>query len=89
MKDYKEFYKLVQTDAETSSTKQPRVRDYIFIKCADNVFVIILMVLVVGFFGMTFFLDEASHAERIKFCLNASNLCLGVFLGLFAGRNIK
>ena len=86
MKDFRSFYTVVAKTAEATGQK-PRIRDYFVVKLAENVFVVLLFFLTVFFTAVALFFplrDEEAH----KWTFNAASLCLGVFLGLFAGRKV-
>jgi hypothetical protein len=86
MKDFNKYYSIVSSTADTTG-QRPSVRDYVLIKLVDNVFIILLVVLTLAFawYGLS---RPKSEPDQSKWALNAASLCLGVFLGLFAGRKV-
>ena len=86
MKDYKEYYTTVLKSAETTGDK-PRLRDYAFIKICDNGLVLLLLFLVLLFVAAGYSLAIfSSESKYITWFFDVAKLCLGVFLGLFAGK---
>lgn len=91
MKEYIDYYKTVASHPTTSG-QGPNVAGYFWVKFADNLLFYILLFVLVAFtiFFAWYGLSTSSGTdERAKWALNAASLCLGVFLGLFAGKSIK
>jgi hypothetical protein len=86
VKDFSKFYSVVAKGAEATGQK-PRIRDYVLVKLVENIFVLLLFVLTIVFAAVALFV-EGKNPEAQKWAQNAATLCLGVFLGLFAGRKV-
>ena len=86
MEDWSNYAKTV-TDAKTSTGETPKVGGYILIKITDNFIVVGLVILMVAFAVVGIFF--ADDTEKINWTLHASELCLGVFLGLITGKYKK
>jgi hypothetical protein len=84
MKDWNEYIKTV-TEAKTSTGETPKIRGYILLKITDNFIVIGLVLLMLLFAGIGIFYD-ASQPEKTNWALHASELCLGVFLGVITSK---
>ncbi len=81
MKDWDQFAKTVQKTAQVSGVK-PNPLTYMFIKATDNSLAIAVFLLTILFAFVGLFWFEAADSEKINWALHASELCLGVFLGL-------
>lgn len=91
MKEYLDYYKTV-SNSPSAGGQSPNITGYFWIKFADNLLFYVLLVVLVAFtvffawYGLS---DYGTSDERSKWALNAASLCLGVFLGLFAGKSVK
>lgn len=83
MKEWRDYVQLTN-DSAKGTGGPPRLRDFIALKLADNGLVIALLGLVVLFGSYGLFGQR--DADQRAWALDAAKLCLGVFLGLFAGR---
>jgi|AntAceMinimDraft_9_1070365.scaffolds.fasta_scaffold09872_3 hypothetical protein len=81
MKDWDSFAKTTQETVEVSGTK-PSVYAYILIKATDSSLVIAIFILTLLFAYTGLFQFDKEQTEQINWALHASELCLGVFLGL-------
>ncbi|HEY3932049.1 MAG TPA: hypothetical protein VGM58_06720 [Verrucomicrobiae bacterium] len=86
MNNYKQYYQTVVQDASTTGQK-PTVKEYFWIQVADNIFIILLFTLTILFASVGLFCTTA-NPDGAKWALDNSKLCLGVFLGLFAGKKL-
>jgi hypothetical protein len=88
--DFNDFWRTVAS-TPTSSGQQPSVRNYVMVRIADNLAFLVCVAVLIGltiFFAL-YGLSGGVGDERAKWALNAAHLCLGVFLGLFAGKAVK
>jgi hypothetical protein len=81
MKDWSEYSKS-KINSGSSENNKPKVFEYILIKLTDNFLAVAVFVLclVFGYIGLFTNISESN----IPWALHASELCLGVFLGLLA-----
>lgn len=84
MKSFRDYFDTVQT-----AGSKPSLLHYAFIKICDNGLTAILTVLIIIFIGggIVLYIYNKEYAANILF--DFSKLCLGVFLGLFAGKRSK
>ena len=90
MNNYQQYYQTVVQAAPTTGQK-PTVKEYFLIQVADNIFIILLFVLTILFACIGLFYtptNPAGNPDGSKWALDSSKLCLGVFLGLFAGKKL-
>ncbi len=87
MKDFDKYFKTVAQSSQ-STGQRPSVWHYLVLKLVDNFFVILLFLLTLAFAWYGLVGADSKDPERVKWALNAASLCLGVFLGLFAGRKV-
>ena len=75
---------MVVKSAKTTGQK-PSVCEYLLLRLADNVSVVLLtaMTFLLALIGL---LLPPDKPDGSKWALDAAKLCLGVLLGLFAGR---
>lgn len=85
MKGYKGFCEVVKS----TGSSEPSVSKYFFVKCVDNLFIFILLLVIIGFFVISLVLDQASHGDQARFALWLSSTGFGVFLGMYIGRKIE
>lgn len=84
MKDYQRSYQTVAGSAATTGQK-PSVWVYLVIRLADNIAIVLLFALTLTFAAVGL-CAPSTNTEAIKWSLDAAKLCLGVFLGVFAGK---
>jgi hypothetical protein len=84
MKDFQQYYRTVVKSAQITGQK-PSVYQYLLLRLADNIsFVLLTMImLLLASIGL---LLQPKDPDGAKWALEAARLCLGVLLGLFAGR---
>ena len=98
MSNFKEYSEAATKVAKTTG-QTPDVRGYLRVKIADaidhfvtsaidNALKIALFFLTVAFFYVGLFVPSVP-ADKVNIVLDAAKLCLGVFLGLFAGKKSK
>ena len=87
MKDYQQYYQTVAKSADTTGQK-PSIREYILIKLVDDLFIVLLFVLTF-FFAVVGLFFTPTNGEGTKWALDSAKLCLGIFLGLFAGKKLR
>ena len=87
MQDWSKYTKTV-TDAKTSTGESPKVGGYILIKMTDNFLIIGLVILTLLFACIGIFY-ETEIPEKTNWALHASELCLGVFLGVISSKYKK
>jgi hypothetical protein len=84
MKDFQQYYRIVVKSAETTGQK-PSVCQYLLLRFADN-FSVVLLTAVTLLLASIGLLLPPDNPDGSKWALDAAKLCLGVLLGLFAGR---
>lgn len=82
MQDWSEYTKAV-SEAKTTTGETPKVGGYILIKLTDNFIVIGLVILMLIFASIGIFY-KTEQPEKTNWALHASELCLGVFLGVIS-----
>lgn len=82
MKDWSEYTKVV-SEAKTTTGERPRIGGYILVKLADNFQIILLVAFTLIFAGIGIFYIT-KEPEKTNWALHASELCLGVFLGVIS-----
>lgn len=81
MKDWDQYARTCQETAKTAGAK-PSTWGYLFIKATDNSLAISVFLLTIFFASVGLFYFSAVQTEQTNWALHASELCLGVFLGL-------
>jgi hypothetical protein len=84
MKDWGDYIKA--SNPETTG-KKPTVWGYLIIKAIDNSLVIAMVVFTLFFSAIGLFMLNKGDDTKLNFALHASELCLGVLLGLM--KNLK
>lgn len=87
MKDWAEYSK-TKSIGSSSEENRPKVLEYILIKLTDNFLAVAVFVLCILFGYMGLFKLDANE-KNMTWALHASELCLGVFLGLLAKKPSK
>ena len=80
MKEWTTYTKTKNSDGSSENEDKPKIAEYILIKITDNFLAIAVFALCI-FFGLIGLFCEL-EPEPKNWALNASNLALGVFLGL-------
>jgi hypothetical protein len=89
MRDYAQFVKA--SSSAQGAGERPSVRAYIAVKLVDNmgaallIFVLVVLMLLLTYLG----LFGISDPDGRKWAQNSASMCLGAFLGLFAGKRLK
>lgn len=78
MKDWSEYSKSKVTQGSSENTR-PKILEYMLIKLTDNFLAVAVFVLCIAFAYIGLFVKQDSNTT---WALHASELCLGVFLGL-------
>ena len=80
--EYKDFHKMA-SEKQAGGGKPPGAFHYMFIKIVDNglIFSLFILVLLFAYFGL-----KTQDLSKQQWCLDIAKICLGVFLGLFAGK---
>jgi hypothetical protein len=84
MKDFERYYRIVSKSGETTGQK-PSVWQYVLLRLADN-FAVVLLTAITLFLASIGLLLPRDNQEASRWALDAAKLCLGVLLGLFAGK---
>jgi hypothetical protein len=81
MKDWDNFARTYREAAKTTGTT-PSKWDYLIIKATDNSLAISVFILTIFFASIGLFYFDSTQPQQTNWSLHASELCLGVFLGL-------
>ena len=84
MKDYQQYHQTVVRAACTTGQKSS-VCHYLLLRLADNIAIALLTMLTLLLASAGLFLPP-KNPDGSRWALDAAKLCLGVLLGLLAGR---
>jgi hypothetical protein len=82
MKEWSAYIKSKNSDGSSENSDKPKIAEYILIKITDNFLAISVFALCI-IFGLIGLFCELQPDPK-NWALNASNLALGVFLGLLS-----
>lgn len=87
MKEWSDYSKSHEQAIKTTG-KIPSVRGYFLIKLIDGMPFIVLFLLTGIFVFLAFFVVDNQDPNKLNWALHATELCLGVLLGLYAGKKV-